>query len=111
MKFIVWDAITGRIIRTGTCADADFKFQVRGENERVKEGEADDEKHAIDPKTEERIILPPKAELEPDYRELRRRAYPPIADQLDALWTGGDATAEMKAKIDSVKAIYPKVVG
>lgn len=42
------------------------------------------------------------------YQESRRKEYPPIGDQLDALWTGGDAAAEMKKRIESVKAKFPK---
>lgn len=42
------------------------------------------------------------------YRELRAKAYPPVGDQLDALWKGGQDMADMKALIDKVKADYPK---
>ena len=42
------------------------------------------------------------------YRELRANEYPPIGDQLDALWKGGDAAAEMLTKVQAVKAKYPK---
>jgi hypothetical protein len=45
------------------------------------------------------------------YREARAAAYPPIGDQLDALWTGGEAATEMKAVIDAVKARFPKPEG
>jgi hypothetical protein len=38
----------------------------------------------------------------------RAHAYPPIGDQLDALWKGGDAAARMLAKVQAVKAKYPK---
>ena len=48
------------------------------------------------------------AEAKAAYRELRRVAYPPVGDQLDALWKGGQAQADMKAIIDKVKADYPK---
>ena len=44
----------------------------------------------------------------PAYIALRRAAYPPIGDQLDAIWKGGQAQEEMKALIDAVKAKYPK---
>jgi hypothetical protein len=40
--------------------------------------------------------------------EKRRWEYPPIGDQLDALWKGGDALAEMQARIMAVKEKYPK---
>jgi hypothetical protein len=42
------------------------------------------------------------------YRALRATAYPPIGDQLDALWKGGAAAAEMLVQIQNVKARYPK---
>ena len=41
-------------------------------------------------------------------RNNRAVEYPPIGDQLDALWKGGDAAAEMLAKVQAVKAKYPK---
>ena len=42
------------------------------------------------------------------YKQQRASEYPPIGDQLDALWKGGDAAAEMLAKVQAVKAKYPK---
>jgi hypothetical protein len=42
------------------------------------------------------------------YRELRAKAYPPVGDQLDALWKGGAEQAAMKAVIVKVKSDYPK---
>lgn len=45
------------------------------------------------------------------YREQRAAEYPPIGDQLDALWKGGDAAAEMLAKVQAVKDKYPKPIG
>ena len=46
--------------------------------------------------------------LAPTYRELRAAEYPPIGDQLDALWKGGVAAEEMLATVMAVKAKYPK---
>lgn len=43
------------------------------------------------------------------YKDKRVAEYPPIGDQLDALWKGGDAAAEMLAKVQAVKTKYPKV--
>lgn len=43
------------------------------------------------------------------YSEKRQMEYPRIADQLDALWKGGAEAEAMKAKIQAVKAKYPKV--
>jgi len=49
--------------------------------------------------------------VDPDaYKFARAREYPAIGDQLDALWKGGDAAAEMLAKVQAVKAKYPKGV-
>jgi hypothetical protein len=45
----------------------------------------------------------------PTYAEKRVAEYPPIGDQLDALWKGGDAAAEMLVKVQAVKSKYPKV--
>lgn len=42
------------------------------------------------------------------YIEKRAAEYPPIGDQLDALWKGGDAAAEMLAKVQAIKTKYPK---
>jgi hypothetical protein len=42
------------------------------------------------------------------YQRQRASEYPPIGDQLDALWKGGEAAAEMLAKVQAVKAKYPK---
>lgn len=42
------------------------------------------------------------------YKYQRASEYPAIGDQLDALWKGGDAAAEMLAKVQAVKSKYPK---
>jgi hypothetical protein len=42
------------------------------------------------------------------YKQQRASEYPPIGDQLDALWKGGDEAAAMLAKVQTVKAKYPK---
>lgn len=42
------------------------------------------------------------------YIAKRQAEYPPIGDQLDALWKGGEAAAEMLAKVQAVKNKYPK---
>ena len=43
-----------------------------------------------------------------EYKAKRAAEYPPIGDQLDALWKSGDAAAEMLAKVQAVKTKYPK---
>lgn len=49
-----------------------------------------------------------EAQMAPDYAAKRVAEYPPIADQLDALWKGGAAAESMKAAVLAVKAKYPK---
>jgi len=42
------------------------------------------------------------------YDVKRRREYPPIGDQLDALWKGGADADAMKAIVNKVKTDNPK---
>jgi len=42
------------------------------------------------------------------YKQQRASEYPPIGDQLDALWKGEEEAAAMLAKVQAVKAKYPK---
>jgi hypothetical protein len=43
-----------------------------------------------------------------EYQRLRAPAYPPIGDQLDALFKAGVFPSEMAAKIQAVKDQFPK---
>jgi hypothetical protein len=42
------------------------------------------------------------------YKDLRVKEYPPIGDQLDALFKAGAFPADMAAKIQAVKDKFPK---
>lgn len=42
------------------------------------------------------------------YVERRRRAYPSVTEQLDALWKGGAEAEAMRARVAQVKADHPK---
>lgn len=46
--------------------------------------------------------------LSSDWHTLREDAYPPLKDQLDAMWKGGEAAQEMAALVQSIKDRYPK---
>jgi len=46
--------------------------------------------------------------LDNAYKGKRAAEYPPIGDQLDALWKGGAEAEAMLAKVQAVKAKYPK---
>lgn len=48
------------------------------------------------------------APIEKSYKEKRSEEYPPIGDQLDALFHAGVFPSEMAAKIQAVKDKYPK---
>ena len=44
------------------------------------------------------------------YKAKRAAEYPPIGDQLDALWKGGAEAEAMLARVQAVKQKYPKGV-
>lgn len=44
------------------------------------------------------------------YKAKRAAEYPPIGDQLDALWKGGAEAEAMLAKVQAIKNKYPKGV-
>lgn len=46
--------------------------------------------------------------LASDWHALREDAYPPLKDQLDAMWKGGEAAEEMAVLVQAVKEKYPK---
>lgn len=43
-----------------------------------------------------------------DYAEKRKKEYPSLGDQLDAIWKGGADFDAMKTKVMAVKEKYPK---
>ena len=66
---------------------------------------------AIESKVEEMLAAQTAWRAEKDkvsYRVKRANEYPSIGDQLDAFWKGGEAAAEMLAKVQAVKTKYPK---
>jgi hypothetical protein len=54
--------------------------------------------------TPEAADVPP----DPTYKENRVKEYPPIGDQLDALYHAGVFPASMTASIKAIKDKYPK---
>ena len=70
-------------------------------------------REVTDPITGETTTVPiEKSEIVrpdiPDYYAKRRAEYPTIGDQLDALWKGGEAQANMFDAIFAIKNKYPK---
>ena len=107
MNFTFYDLSTGEIRASGHCGDREPP-QPRSPDEGVLYVSSDHRIHRV----ENGKIVPftPPPPPPPPYDELRRREYPPLQDQVDALWKGGTDAAAMKAKIDAVKAKYQKPV-
>lgn len=42
------------------------------------------------------------------YQSYRKQEYPPLAEQLDAIWKGGSSMDDMRNKIMAIKSKYPK---
>lgn len=78
----------------------------------VKEGEEGDAPvlphGAVDGEFEVEVTANGRYVLAQNYRELRAAEYPPVGDQLDALFKAGVFPAEMAGQIMAVKTKYPK---
>ncbi len=107
MKFIVHDS-AGNILRTGYCSQADLALQARSNETAIKDEheDTDDRKHRII--NGERVEFTPEPPPPPTVEALRAMAYPPIADQLDAIWKGGADMEAMRKTVLAVKAKFPK---
>jgi len=68
----------------------------------------DGEFEVYDPPTPEEIQFILAAKKLEEYREYRRKEYPDIGDQLDALFHAGVFPEEMASQIQAVKDKYPK---
>ncbi len=55
-----------------------------------------------------RVKAASDAEAAKTYADRRREEYPPLPDQLDALWKGGDEAEAMRARIQAIKVKFPK---
>ena len=49
-----------------------------------------------------------EVQITQDAIKLRRAEYPPIEDQLDALWKGGEDAQAMRSRVLAVKEKFPK---
>lgn len=90
-------------------AGAYLTGQPAGEEDQILHWDAE----ALGPQpTAEQLDAAYEAKLAADaavtYRAQRAAEYPLIGDQLDALWKGGDAAADMLAQVQAVKNKYPK---
>lgn len=50
-SFLVYDVLTGTILRTGTCQEEAFELQAMHEHEAVMEGEGNALSQRVDPET------------------------------------------------------------
>jgi hypothetical protein len=90
----------GAVFQRGVCATAADVPKLTGKTAEIVD--------ATDPRK-------PPPPPPPDYRAYRNMAYPPIGDQLDAIWklidemglATGDVAA-MLARVKAVKAKHPK---
>lgn len=109
-----FDKLTGEVRRYVTCPDSEIIYNL-GEGEdyitvaEVLAGPA----RVVDGQIE----LIPVAPVEPTYEELRRAAYPPIGDQLDAIWKTfamldpaqlAPDTLAMLNQVEAIKSQYPE---
>lgn len=106
ISFIVHDP-AGKILRTGRCPADHLRLQA-GYGETAIEGDASDRLHRVE---DGRVVVrEPDPVVPPSTAELRARAYPPIGDQLDAIWKiiragNAPAPAEATAVADAVLAV------
>lgn len=49
-----------------------------------------------------------KIAIEVDYKNRRKEEYPSLADQLDAIWKGGEEAEAMRKRIMAIKDTFPK---
>jgi len=60
-------------------------------------------------KKDQKIYVdPPSAKPVKEYRVKRRAEYPPLEDQLDAIWKGGEDMEAMRQQIMAIKEKYSK---
>lgn len=92
----------GSIMQRGTCASEEEIPAIPGKRSEMVD--------ATDPRG-------PGTAPEPTYREFRHMDYPPLGDQLDALWrlvqandlaASDPAAKEMLDRVRAVKARFPK---
>lgn len=96
---------TGRIIESQS-GDGDLEVLI---NNAVNAGySADSINVVVMPDKEFYALLSAQSESDKTYAEKRAGEYPPIGDQLDALYKAGVFPKEMASQIKAVKDKYPK---
>lgn len=109
-----FDKLTGEVRRYVTCPDSEIIYNLGAGEDYVTVADVLAGPARV---VDGQIELIPVAPVEPTYEELRRAAYPPIGDQLDAFWKTmakldpallDPETLAMLNQIQAVKAQYPE---
>lgn len=120
-KFYVYDSATGSILRTGMCPSGDIQLQAQAQAGEVvcecdeTTSHVHDDLHIVDLTTGKLNDKPQIIKTKPPaYIEQRAMAYPPIQDQLDAIWKSATFEKDSEAwkiqmKIMDIKAKFPKI--
>lgn len=109
VPYIVYDTITGRILRTGSCYESGFSSLPQEATEGVLQGKANDLTQCVDLNTLEIVAKPEGFDPpETDYRVLRITHYPSLSDQIGAIMKGGEELDQMRQLVQSVKDRFPK---
>lgn len=90
--FIVYNVVTGKILRTGTCPDVDFELQAQAPNERIFEGKANDitqkiiNEKVVDKTFEEiEVEKPPEVPVEQQEANITNDQWQDIINRLELL--------------------------
>lgn len=112
--YAIYDAATGEVLRYQTCPEGELEYNLReGEAGLAIDSIPFEGRHGVQDGC--LVQLPDLPDQRP-YTARRREDYPPIGDQLDAIWKAfgqmapGDVpepAREMLAKVQAVKAKHP----
>ncbi len=110
MNFLVIDA-TGLILRKGSCPDSMLAQQARAGQTAIEdtwEGTSDLVHKIVN---SERVEFTPEPASAPPIAAQREAVYPPIGDQIDALWHAMDEglLPKVPAFYDPIKAVKSKL--
>jgi hypothetical protein len=108
-----YNMITGEIVQNSSVKKDSlipYYLEELGPDHNWIEGQYSGLEYTVDLDTMQPIKRAERLEKPRDetYVGKRAREYPPIEDQLDAIFQGGQAFAEMKVAIQMVKDKYPK---
>lgn len=101
----------GSVWGTVSCPEHEIEAQLPSPQHRYLYGYVDGATEYVDfsdPKHPMVRKIPERPVVYEAYFDARRAEYPPIEDQLDAIWQGGEAFEQMRARVLDVKRRHPK---